>query len=163
MLFRRRTMLLTVSLVLVLGSGYFVWANAPEIYGGPYYHGRSWNYWSNAACGHDANERRRAIRVFGEALSDSRVAVRTQVVKRLAYDHSMMVCASAEMPEAILGLIYCLQHDDYDYNRGSAAFALGEIHAQPDIVVPALMDAQSDPEEFVRDKGRAALAKFGLR
>jgi HEAT repeat protein len=156
-------MVLALAMVLVLGCGYFVWANAPEIYGGPYYHGRSWSYWSSAACGHDPNGRRQAIRVFGEALSDSRVAVRTQVVKRLAYDHGMMLYASAEMPEAIPGLIHCHQHDDYAYNRGSAAIALGEIHAQPDIVVPALMDAQADPENFVRDSARTALAKFGLR
>ena len=45
--------------------------------------------------------------------------------------------------------------------RGEAAWALGEIGAAAESVVPALIQALGDAEEFVREKASAALAKIG--
>ena len=43
----------------------------------------------------------------------------------------------------------------------SAAITLGRIHAQPEVVVPALVKALRDPDDYVRSDAINALGAFG--
>jgi HEAT repeat protein len=61
---------------------------------------------------------------------------------------------------AVPALIHRLGHTD-DYVRFNAAFALGEIHSEPQVVVPALISGLSDQSHDVRGYAATALAMFG--
>ncbi len=45
--------------------------------------------------------------------------------------------------------------------RYACIYALGRVHAEPELVVPALATALSDPDRFVRMNAGEALGKFG--
>jgi HEAT repeat protein len=44
--------------------------------------------------------------------------------------------------------------------RGNAAYALGRIHSQSELVTPKLAKATNDPDSYVREKAAGALKEY---
>lgn len=64
---------------------------------------------------------------------------------------------------ATAALVSCLQKDPISKVRSEAAAALGAIHAEPDIVVPALIVALGDRALKVVDASLLSLACYGFK
>jgi HEAT repeat protein len=60
---------------------------------------------------------------------------------------------------AIPDLIRCAKSQDFA--RGGAIEALGKVHAQPNIVVPTLIELLDDPEEDIQIRATEALTEIG--
>lgn len=70
-------------------------------------------------------------------------------------------------PKVIDSLLKVLQNDPDEFNRGMSAFHLGNLQADPDRVLPVLLDVlierrQSNEQDYVFEKTVLAIAAYGI-
>ena len=75
-------------------------------------------------------------------------------------DKEVLRACGGDANAAIPALIEALK-DPFNQVRGNAAWALGEIHGQPEFAVPALVETLRDTNSLVRTRAACALKKFG--
>jgi HEAT repeat protein len=107
--------------------------------------------WELAQRGPVAGE---AVEAVAHCLTDRRPAIRAEAARTLA--------ELGPTGEAAIGPLVNAVYDREDEVGAAATYALGQLHAQPETVVPVLMDRLDDPRRRDTIETAAwALAQFG--